>query len=260
MNTKNPTRDQSMLWGYSIEFLDRVGIVSMIVGAGLGVCGLIVSLVSAYLLYRVADVAQKDLANESRVSAERVAGLNNETARLQAENLALQTVLLPRHVGIFTGSDGIAKADIWFAPMAEFDSVKFAVQPVSDPEARNLAEEIALALAFVGISASIDEGMTTRNPTTAAEGVSVWFPSGNPLLERAGNALADALTNAGLGIGDWPVFRRGGIPAYPEDTTSIHLGVVVEVGQRPVSHMVAWLNRERSKAAGNASAPKTDTK
>jgi hypothetical protein len=129
--------------------------------------------------------------------------------------------------------------------MAGFDPVKFTVQPVNDAEARNLAEEIVLGLAFVGISASIDERRVALNPTTVGEGVSVWFPSGNPLLERAGNALADALTKAGLGVGDWPVFRRAGIPPDPADiasgfVSSIHLGVVVEVGQRPISHMVAW--------------------
>jgi hypothetical protein len=198
-------------------------------------------------------------ANES---SERI---KNETARLQSENLALQTVLLPRHVGLYGGPDGPAKADTWFAPMAEFDTVSFAIQPVNDAEARSLAEEIMIGLAFVGIRASIDEGMVTVNPTNAGEGVSVSFPTGNPLLERAGNSLADALTKAGLGVGDMPVFRRGGIPPDPKDIASglvnpIHKGVVVAVGQRPVSLTVAWLNRERSRPAGNPAAANTDAK
>jgi hypothetical protein len=202
--------------------------------------------------------AEAARANES---SER---LKNETARLQSENLALQTVLLPRRIALSSLS-APENADRWFAPMAEFKTVSFAVQPVNDAEARSLAADITLAMAFVGVRASIDDGMVKYNPTNTGEGVSVSFPTGDPLLEKAGNALADALTMAGLGVGDMPVFRRGGIPPDPRDIASglvnpIHKGVVVSVGQRPVSHTVAWLNRERSKATGNPAAVKTDLK
>jgi hypothetical protein len=202
-------------------------------------------------------VADSDAAREGTAKAnERIAGLNNDTARLTAENLALQTVLLPRHVGLYGGPDGPSKTETWFAGMAEFDAVSFAIQPVNDAEARNLASEIMLALAFVGIRASIDE---------SAEGVMVSFPKGNPLAEKAGNALADALTSAGLGVGNTPVLRSGIIPPDPKDIPAglvnpIHKGVVVAVGQRPVSQTVAWLKRERLIPAGNAATAKTDMK
>jgi hypothetical protein len=59
--------------------------------------------------------AEAARANES---AER---LKNETARLQSENLSLQTVLLPRHITLSSAS-APNNADTWFAPMAEFKS------------------------------------------------------------------------------------------------------------------------------------------
>lgn len=210
-------------------------------------------------------IADSDSAKEGTAKAnERIAGLNNDTARLQSENLALQTVLLPRRIALSSLS-APHNADTWFAPMAKFDSVSFAVQPVDDAEARSLAEEIVLGLAFVGISAEIDEGMLKYNPNSSSEGVVVSFPTGDLLLEKAGNALADALTKAGLGIGDMPVYRHGGIPPDPRDIASglvnpIHKGVVVSVGQRPVSHVVAKINRERAISAGKAAADSVNAK
>src|ERR1700738_5046435 len=95
------------------------------------------------------------------------------------------------------------------------------------------------------VPASIAVKNVTENPTTVAEGVMVSFPWGNDLAEKAANSLADALTTAGLGVGHAPAHRYGTIPPDPKDIASglvnpIHNGVVVEVGQRPVSQTVAW--------------------
>jgi hypothetical protein len=221
---------------------------------------LIGGVLSTFVIVKSSDVKEEHWAEDRRISNERIAGLNNDTARLTADNLALQTVLLPRHIELHGG-----KADALFAAMAEFKTVSCAIQPVNDPEARNLAIEIKFALVFVGIRASMDESAAALNPTNVAEGVSVSFPTGNPLIERAGNSLADVLTNAGFGVGNAPVFRRGHEPPDPKDIASglvspIHNGVVVAVGQRPVSQTVAWLKRERSSPAGNPAAVNTDAK
>jgi hypothetical protein len=226
---------------------------------GFFVASLVVGVVATIVIIWMSGVKESYWEKDRAESAERVAALNNDTARLQSENLALQTVLLPRRIELHDG-----KADELFAAMAEFKSVGFAIQPVNDPEARNLAGEIILALAFVGVRASMDEGHSGLNPTNVAEGVSVSFPAGNPLVERAGNVLADILTTAGFGVVN-PVFRRGHEPQDPKDNASglvspIHNGVVVAVGQRPVYHVIAWINRERSRAAGNAEAPKAEVK
>jgi hypothetical protein len=143
-NIANSAKDQSMLWGSAIEFWDLWGVRLLFVGAIVGVGGLLLSALSAYVLYRVADVAQRELVSETKSSAERIAGLNNDTARLTAENLALQTVLLPRHVGLI-GLDEEPRAKIWFAGFERWAGTKILIQVIpGDPEAQNLANEIAI--------------------------------------------------------------------------------------------------------------------
>ena len=93
----------------------------------------------------------------------------------------------------------------------------------------------------------------------------VSFPKGDAPLEKAGNALADVLTDAGLGVGTMPVFRYGITPQDPRDIASglvnpIHLGVVVAVGQRPVSQMVEWLKRGRPVSFAEPVADKIEKK
>jgi hypothetical protein len=61
--------------------------------------------------------------------------LNNDTARLTAENLALQTVLLPRHVGLF-GIDEQPKAKEWFAGFQQLAGTKILIQFAADAEAQ----------------------------------------------------------------------------------------------------------------------------
>jgi hypothetical protein len=206
-----------------------------------------------------------DLARER--ANEKFAGVNRETARLTADNLALQTVLLPRHAGIF-GINGPAPADKWFAGMRAFADVPIVIQPTDDNEARNLASEIAIALAFVGVRASVDENATALKPSQFSEGVSVAYATGKPWTKeapnqpwfewaKAANALADALTKAGLAVGDFPVQRYGLIPADDPaagNFKTIREGVLVYVGQRPVSHTIAWIKQGRPDAAGNKPA------
>jgi hypothetical protein len=82
-----------MPFGWSIEFADWLGVRFMFAGAGLGVLALVVSLVSAYLLYKVADVAQKELASATRASAERVAELSAEAEAAKAGRKATELEL-----------------------------------------------------------------------------------------------------------------------------------------------------------------------
>src|ERR1700676_4606348 len=86
-----------------------------------------------------------DLARER--ANERLAGVNKETARLTADNLALQTVMLPRNVGAI-GIDQRPPAETWFAGFERWAGVKILIQVTpGDPEALNLANEIAIVLA-----------------------------------------------------------------------------------------------------------------
>jgi hypothetical protein len=203
-------------------------------------------------------------------SKETIAKLNNDTARLQADNLALQTVLVPRHAGIF-GVNGPPPAEKWFAGMGAFTGVPIVIQPTDDNEARNLAAEITIALAFVGVRAIVDENATGLKPLQFSEGVSVAYATGKPWTKeapnqpwfewaKAANVLADALTKAGLAVGEFPVQRYGLIP--PDDpaagnSKTIREGVLVYVGPRPVSHTIAWIKQGRPDAAGNRPADAT---
>lgn len=247
------------MWPFSEMSLATATLVGTLANWGL-VVSLVAGVISTVVIVQTADVKEEHWADDRKESSERIAKLNNDAARLQADNLALQTVMVPRHIALHDG-----KADALFAPMAEFTTVSFALQTVNDPEAQNLAGEIGLALAFVGIRATHDEALTAKNPNTSSEGVMVSFPKGDALLEKAGNALADVLTRAGLGVGTMPVFRYGITPQDPKDIASglvnpIHLGIVIKVGQRPVSQMVEWLKRGRPASFAEPPAEKNEKK
>jgi hypothetical protein len=253
-----------MLWGYSLDVWDRAGVVLMFIGAGLGVIALLLSLASAYVLYEVADAAQKQTAKEARSSGEKIAVLNNETARLTADNLALQTVMLPRHVGII-GINKPPEALQWFAGMEAFTNTEFVVVAADDPEARNLANEIVIALRLFGLNAKIDENRTVGGAARIPNGISVSYPIGRtwtsqepnqPWFEwaKAANALANGLTKAGLGIGSSPVSRYGFQPQPTNAQVSfnpVREGVLVLVGSRPIGETVEWIRSGRLDAAGN---------
>ena len=62
-----------------------MGIRALIWGAVLGVFALLLTAASAYVLYRVADVAQKELETESKVSAEKTAELTTKSEQLRKD-------------------------------------------------------------------------------------------------------------------------------------------------------------------------------
>jgi hypothetical protein len=271
VTAKKIARDQSMLWGYSIETWDRVGVWTMIGGAAIGIVALFISFVSAYVLYRVADVAQAQLVSESKTSAERIALLNNETERLRADNLALQTVLLPRHVGLI-GFDGPPKAQEWFASFQVFAGTDALIQVAPDAEAQNLANEIAIVLSKFGWNPQFIDERRSHVSLTLVEGVSVMSPDATrpwrendpeepfTRLANAGQALARALTAAGLGVGSFPVSHTF-LPIYPDRPPMIPwfdpplTAVLVQVGARPVSRTVQWIAQGRQNAAGVPATP-----
>jgi hypothetical protein len=197
----------------------------------------------------------------------RIASLNNETARLQADNLALQTVLLPRHIGLI-GFDGPPMAKEWFAGIGTFAGTPALIQAaLDDKEAQNLANEIAQVLHLFGWKPQRIDEKRSRLPNIV-DGVSVshqigksWTPEtpNEPWMTwaRAGETLADALTKAGLAIGDRPVSRYGFLnerPRFPGTTPYFDPpleGLFVQVGSRPVAEAVEWIRRGRPGVIGN---------
>jgi len=105
MAETNNANDQSLLWGYPIEVWDSWGVRALIWGAVIGVFALLLTAASAYILYRVADVAQKSLESESKASSERVATLNKDT-------VSLQTDLAKAQVEIAEAREAAAKAQL----------------------------------------------------------------------------------------------------------------------------------------------------
>jgi hypothetical protein len=259
------------MWPFSEMSLAAASLVGTIANWML-LASLIGGVLSTFVIVKASDVKEEHWAQDRRISNERIATLNHDTARLQADNLALQTALQPRHVGII-GFDGPPKAETWFSGMEAFRSTSFVIQPTDDHEARNLANEIAIALAFFGVRATVDENATGLKTPQFPEGISVSYPAGKPWTEKepnqpwfewakAANALAEALTKAGLGVGAATVSRYGYTLATPEDAAKLPFkvvreGVLVTVGQRPVSQTIAWIKQGRPDRLGNKAADAT---
>src|SRR5712664_972024 len=84
MADANNASDHSLLWGYALEFWDRVGIWS-VAGAIVGVGALALTAASAYILYRVADAAQVELASETKRSSVKIEEANAKLGIAQAD-------------------------------------------------------------------------------------------------------------------------------------------------------------------------------
>jgi hypothetical protein len=216
----------------------------------------------------VGEAARADAARANE-SSER---LKNDTVRLQADNLALQTVLLPRHAGLI-GIDRSPPAADWFAGIAPFAGTELLIEVANDKEAGNLANEIAIIVTKFGWTARlVDEKRTHFNPDQIRDGISVSYPIGKPWgpdnqnepwfnWAKAAEALADALTRAGLAVGDRRVSRFGFVPN--DRSAAIGLspnfdpplqGVFLQVGARPVAETVEWIKQGRTDGAGNKPA------
>lgn len=216
-----------------------------------------------------------DIARET--ANKEIAGLNRGTARLQSDNLALQTVLLPRSIGAI-GVNQRPPAETWFAGFERWAGIKVLIQVIpGDAEARNLANEIAIVLAsrgwrpeFIdekrsGVSMNLREGLEIMSPSS--------FKGYDPknaeqeTFRKLGNAarsLATALTRAGLGVGPYPVSGVNGlnmIVDFPPDSPAAISnpyrnflpqldGVYLQVGSRPVTATLQWIKQGRPNEAG----------
>lgn len=214
-----------------------------------------------------------DIARER--ASEKIAELNRGTARLQADNLALQTVMLPRHIGLI-GLDEPPPALKWFEGLEAFAGTQVHIQPTSDVEAEALAKEIETILTWKGWKLQPTGYLKTGvHPLQITEGPNVWYPVGKPWTaeepnqpwfawKRAADGLANSLTRAGLGVGDKPISVTGfrnerplieGISPYFETSLT---GVYLQVGARPISSTVQWIKQGRPNVLGEIPASTTD--
>jgi hypothetical protein len=281
------------MWGLSIPFWETVFRWATISAFVFGGFTATAAFISAWVGYELSDIVQKDAdkriaeakseAARANESSER---LRNDTARLQADNLSLQTVLLPRSVGLI-GFDGPPKATEWFAGFQHWAGIKVLIQVVpGDPEAQNLANEIAIVLSKFGWMPELIDEKRSGVSLHMLEGLSVFSPASykawdpkdkaQQVFARLGDAarsLATALTNAGLGVGSYPVSGVHGLNMvvdFPPDSEgeahnpfhnfSPRLdGVYLQVGSRPVARTLQWIKQGRPDAAGNKPADAAPT-
>jgi len=192
----------------------------MFAGAGFGLGALIVSLASAYILYKVADAAQTALESQSREDGKRIALLTNETQRLTADNLFLEKLIQPRRIPPYASLEAVAtfpdKPKVDF--IAPFPETPVIIQAVPDFEALHLQNELVqFLLAYKWKPEIVKESDTGVNPLWIDDGVTIVFPAKSKYRD-AGVALAASLTNVGLtGPSD-----RGSLSEVP--TAGINLG------------------------------------
>jgi hypothetical protein len=203
----------------------------------------------------------------SNVQSVKIAELNWQAATLQFENLTLQRVMLPRHVGVI-GINESPKAEEYFAGMQRFSGTTVLIQAVPEAEAQNLKNEIAIAVHEFGRHPEfIDEKTSHLSPPQIREGIEIFVagvmgehpnPSPSPAQQKTGQgayALASALTKAGLGIGDIPIqpvfiiaapkvppYLDPSVPYFDPSVTAIF----VVVGSRPISMTLQWLAQKRA--------------
>jgi hypothetical protein len=187
-------------------------------------------------------------------------------------------VLLPRHAGLI-GIDEEPRAKVWFAGFERWAGTKVLLQVVpGDPEAQNIANEIAQILMrfgwrpeFIteqrsGVSLNLSEGISVYSPGSYKS----WDPKdeSQQVFQKLGEAaisLARALTSAGLGVGPYPVSGVYGlniIVDFPPDSEGEQHNpfrnfsppldaVYLQIGSRPVSLTLQWIKRGRPDLPGN---------
>jgi hypothetical protein len=194
---------------------------------------LIGGVVATGLIWAMSSVKEFHWDKERAASKERIAKLDNETARLQENNLALQKQLQPRRLSSLPNAEVLKK----------FSGTKVFVVAVNDFESTKLAEDIRNVLTTYGWTLCPLEG---RSLTEI--GIDVSFSSNEKYVEAA-QVLADAFTKAGLarpeenrivshpippGVDNMPGDLRPNNPDLSR-TPPIGEGIIVYVGVKPIA-------------------------
>jgi hypothetical protein len=255
------------MWPFSEMSLTTASLVGTLANWGL-LFSLVAGVISTFVIVKTSDVKEEHWARDRQQSNVRIAELNNETQKLREDNLALQTAMLPRHLGVI-GIDGPPMSSTWFAGMQQFAGTKLEIQFSDDPEAKNLANEVAIvAMQFGWRPEFIDSKRSHVDPARIADGIEVSYPTGKPWSEaepvqpwfawaKAAEFLADSLTKAGMAVGDRRVSRYG-FDNKPPDFPGLSIqyfdppleGVYVKVGSRRISETIQWIKSGRLNVLG----------
>lgn len=203
--------------------------------------------------------------------------MNAQNKRVRRTLRALARAAVSRHVvadmGGRTARVGI---EAYLIDLGQFRGTSVFIQASDDTDAINFSGELLTALTALGWKAEIiDKSRSHVSPKMIMEGVSVLYPVGKPYTEKepnqpwfawakAAEALANALTTGGFGVGDIPVSRFGftnekqDFPSpFSSSASRTTLGpmtpffdpplegVYVQVGARPISMTFQWVEQRR---------------
>jgi hypothetical protein len=229
MKVRKPMSDQSTLWGATLEFWDRRGVILMVVGGALGFIALGATVASSFILWKVAGLAQSDLekvtrAHETEIGEQKKLTANIEKASedLRKANLLLEAEIAPRRL---TLPQMQKIADILVSKYAG-RSVKVGSYAM-DAESMFLATQIKDSLE--GARMSIVDG---RASTTSLNGFVLAIHVDGPDADFAAE-IRRVLSEAGLTVAPkdktMPPVAGGGMtmvnPNEPAVAASVFVGI-----------------------------------
>jgi hypothetical protein len=211
------------------------------------------------LVYFAAISANERIAHANQRASE----ADGRAEQARAENVALARAAVSRHV-VASGIGPNPMLRGYLTDLGQFRGTSVFIQAADDADAINFSGELVTALTALGWKAEIiDEPRSHVSPKMIMEGVSVVYPVGKPYTEKepnqpwfawakAAEALANALTTGGFGVGDIPV-NRFGFTNEKQDFLSPMIpffdppleGVYVQVGARPISMTFQWVEQRR---------------
>jgi hypothetical protein len=259
--TPNTTRRKPMWFGWSLAAWESIFFFVTASAALLGAFGLAAAFASAIIGYKISDEVTRDANLE-------IAAANERTEQARTETVALARAAAPRHVVFpsLPGSGGTTMLGS-LSELGKFHDTPVSIQAADDTDAINFANELATALKALGWKPEIiDEKRSHVLPMVLMQGVSVLYPVGKPYKtgeppqpwfawHDAAEALADALTKSGFGLGDIPV-ERAGFVNKKQDFTFLSIpffdppmeGVYLQVGPRPISMTFQWVEQRRKSS------------
>jgi hypothetical protein len=187
MKVKKPMSDQSTLWGNTLDFWDKRGVILMVAGGVLGFVALAATVASSFILWRVAGLAQSDLENVTRTHETEIGQQKKETEELRAKNLELEKAVSPR----------ILEQGLTSHKLKRFADVEVLVVSPSDFEPKRTAGQIRAMLNMAGWK-RFSGTLNQRYPFFDGVVIHRAVGPGSARASEAANALFEVLKEAGI--------------------------------------------------------------
>ena len=192
-----------------------------------------------------AAVGESAKAETARAN-QRIATLNNETARLQADNLSLQKITQPRRMQPLAWTNHPEKIPALYERLKKFAGTKVFIQVVPDFEAQMFADDISNVLKASGWEVEyVGEERSHLSEKRFREGIAIiTLMDGTPMSE-AGMILNGVLSDlnhdmmpTGLAI---PQPFKAGYPYFDPPIKCIF----IRVGMKPVTTETLRIQRRQ---------------